>query len=199
MTVRSKTTKLLLLDSLLQERMAVLSTLLSKRLGTVVTQAKRSMGGMSVRQMPSRWHMDKFKDDLHFYFLLAAIPLTLFTAYINITVGEAKLVPIPEGYKPKEHEYYKNPISRLMVKYCKPFGLQQEYEMNMHGVWEGVKIAEMRALKKEVHRQMQIHGDYKGWYHREDIAKYARIQREGDRLNTEQRGSHFVGHDHSPK
>ena len=66
-----------------------------------------------------------------------------------------------------------------MVKYFKPFGLQQEYEMNMHGVWEGVKviqsvlaqylfklcafsqIAEMRALKKEVHRQMQIHGDYK--------------------------------------
>merc|ERR1712055_168200 len=133
----------------MRERMAVLSTLLSKRLGTVVTQAK--------------------------------------------------LVPIPEGYKPKEYEYYKNPISRLMMKYCKPFGLQQEYEMNMHGVWEGVKIAEMRALKKEVHRQMQIHGDYKGWYHREDIARYARIQREGDRLTTEQRGNHFVGHDHTPK
>ena len=29
---------------------------------------------------------------------------------------------------------------RLLVKYCKPFGLQQEYEMNMHGVWEGVKV-----------------------------------------------------------
>ena len=27
-----------------------------------------------------------------------------------------------------------------MVKYFKPFGLQQEYEMNMHGVWEGVKV-----------------------------------------------------------
>ena len=79
------------------------------------------------------------------------------------------------------------------MKYFKPFGVQQEYEMNMHGVWEGVKVfkayldisisissivrvnyldgiflsvfiaqvAEMRALKKEVHRQMQIHGDYK--------------------------------------
>merc|ERR550519_759824 len=149
MTVRSKTTKLLLLDSLLQERMAVLSTLLSKRLGTVLTQASRSMGGMTVRNRPSRWYYDKFKDDLHFYFLLAAIPLSLFTAYMNITVGEAKLVPIPEGYKPKEWEYYKNPISRLFVKYFKPFGVQQEYEMNMHGVWEGVKVAEMRALKKK--------------------------------------------------
>ena len=71
------------------------------------------MGGMSVRQMPSRWQMDKFKvspsvsfnpwalatpnfkcstpqDDLHYYFLLAAIPLTLLTAYINITVGEVR-------------------------------------------------------------------------------------------------------------
>merc|ERR1712181_182350 len=104
------------------------------------------------RQVPSRWGMDKFKDDLHYYFLLAAIPLTLLTAYINITRGEAKLVPIPEGYKPKE-----------------------------------------------VQRQMQIHGDYKGWYHREDIARYVRIQREGDRINTEQRGNHFVGHDHTPK
>merc|ERR1711978_820070 len=51
--------------------------------------------------------------------------------------------------KPKEWEYYKNPISRLMVKYLKPFGVQQEYEMNMHGVWEAVKIAEMRSLKKK--------------------------------------------------
>merc|ERR1719239_264712 len=141
----SKTTKLLLLDSLLQEKMAVLSTLLSKRLGTVVAQAKRSMGSMAVRQVPSRWGMDKFKDDLHFYFLLAAIPLSLFTAYINITVGEAKLVPIPEGYKPKEEEYYKNPISRIMVKYFKQFSLQQEYEMNLHGVWEGSHVYELRS------------------------------------------------------
>ena len=30
------------------------------------------------------------QDDLHYYFLLAAIPLTLLTAYINITVGEVR-------------------------------------------------------------------------------------------------------------
>ena len=27
-----------------------------------------------------------------------------------------------------------------MVKYFKQFSLQQEYEMNLHGVWEGVKV-----------------------------------------------------------
>ena len=32
-------------------------------------------------------------------------------------------------------------LIRLMVKYLKPFGVQQEYEMNMHGVWEAVKVS----------------------------------------------------------
>jgi NADH dehydrogenase (ubiquinone) 1 beta subcomplex subunit 5 len=144
------------------------------------------MGGMTHSARPSRWTYDKLKDDIHFYVLLAAVPLGIFTIYMNVTVGEAKLVPVPEGYKPKEWEYYKNPISRLMVKYIKPWSLQQEYEMNLHGVWEGTKIAEMRALKMEVQRQQAIHGDYKGWYHKEDIAHYARMQRAGHEANMNQ-------------
>ena len=47
----------------------------------------------------------------------------------------------------------------------------------------------MRALKFEVQRQMNIHGDYKGWYHRLDIARYSRMQRRADIENQEQQVS----------
>ena len=43
-----------------------------------------------------------------------------------------------------------------------------------------------RAAKKDTEVKIV---KFQGWYHREDIARYARIQREGDRLNTEQRVS----------
>ena len=62
------------------------------------------------------------------------------------------------------------------MKYTK-MGFQEEYERHLHGIWEATKVwllllllltlllsfktAEMRALKMEVQRQMQIHGDYK--------------------------------------
>lgn len=55
---------------------------------------------------PSRWSWNRFKDLLHLYFLLGIIPLTVFTTCLNIFVGPAKLVDIPEGYVPEEHEYY---------------------------------------------------------------------------------------------
>ena len=35
---------------------------------------------------------------------------------------------------------------------------------------------------------MQIHGDYKGWYHRDDIAHYARLQREASNYSDERIG-----------
>merc|ERR1712008_299432 len=71
----------------------------------------------------------------------------------------------------------------------KPWTLQQEYEMNLHGLWETIKVSEMVALKLEVQRQQAIHGDYKGWYHREDIARYTRIARQSDEMNVASRGS----------
>jgi len=168
--------------------MAVFSALrpLARQLAA---SGRRKMGGMAIHPMPSRWAYDRIKDDIHFYFFVAAIPLGIFHLYMSITVGEAKLTAIPEGYKPKEWEYYKNPISRLMVKYCKPWTLQQEYEMNLHGLWETIKVSEMVALKLEVQRQQAIHGDYKGWYHREDIARYTRIARQSDEMNVASRGS----------
>ena len=68
------------------------------------------MGGMTVRQRPSRWEWDRikvlsnsfagfltpfFKDDLHYYIMLAAIPCGLFVLYMNVTVGEVDYLLLP--------------------------------------------------------------------------------------------------------
>lgn len=56
---------------------------------------------------PSRWQYEKFKDLLHFYLLVGAIPFGLISLYANVFIGPAQLAPIPEGYVPQEHEYYR--------------------------------------------------------------------------------------------
>jgi len=148
------------------------------------------MSGYVNPPRPSRWLYDKFKDDVHFYILLGAIPVGIFIVSMNVFIGPAKLEVIPEGYKPQEWEYYRNPTVRFLVKHFKR-GHQQDYETTLHNIWEAEKIAEMRALKKEVRRQMQIHGDYKGWYHRQDVASYARRARVGQEFNTSTQGYKF--------
>lgn len=56
---------------------------------------------------PSRWQWHKFKDQVHFYILLGAIPLGLLITYVNVFIGPATLTPIPEGYEPNHWEYYR--------------------------------------------------------------------------------------------
>jgi len=138
---------------------------------------------MSVPIRPSRWVYDKFKDDVHFYFMLAAIPIGITVSAVNVLVGPGELRPIPEGYQPKEEEYFAHPISRFIVKHFKR-GFQEMYEVHLHYIWETSKVVEMRHLKEEVKRQMALHGDYKGWYHRSDMAHYARQKRLADQTST---------------
>jgi NADH dehydrogenase (ubiquinone) 1 beta subcomplex subunit 5 len=45
--------------------------------------------------------------------MLGAIPLGLLTLYVNIFIGPATLVPIPEGYIPQDHEYER--VSYIVV------------------------------------------------------------------------------------
>merc|ERR1712025_493413 len=141
-----------------------------------VLQSQVRNSGYSVALRPSRWTYDKFKDDLHFYFMLGAIPSGLVIALSYMMVGSGELQPIPEGYNPKEWEYYKSPITRFLVKHFKK-SLQELYEVSVFTTWENHKVTEMRQLRKEVRRQMALHGDYKAWYHREDMAHYVRVHR----------------------
>ena len=51
-----------------------------------------------------------------------------------------------------------------------------------------LQVSEMKQLKAEVKRQMALQGDYKGWYHRADMARYARKRRAMMEDNTAGRG-----------
>ena len=145
--------------------MAVLSSL---RRGVLTTKNVfqpqiRYGGGYSAAIRPSRWHYDKFKDELHFYFMLGAIPCGLGILVTNIMGGNTELRAIPDNYTPKEWEYFPNPITRFIVKHLK-IGYQELYEVSLHNNWETAKVVEMKQLKAEVKRQMALEGDYKVEY-----------------------------------
>lgn len=68
------------------------------------------MSGHGPRTMviqPTRFQWNKFKDNLHFYTLLAVIPIGCLVFFVNVFIGPATLTPIPEGYEPKHWEFYK--------------------------------------------------------------------------------------------
>merc|ERR1712227_1148973 len=104
--------------------------------------------------------------------MLGAIPAGITVLIANLFYSNSELSAIPDGYTPKEWEYYPHPITRFIT-------------------WECAKISEMKQLKAEVKRQMAIHGDYKGWYHRQDIARYARLRKQMVEDNIAVRGSNL--------
>ena len=52
----------------------------------------------------------------------------------------------------------------------------------------------MKQLKAEVKRQMALQGDYKGWYHRADIAHYSRQRKQMATEMTDARGHGTTWH-----
>jgi NADH dehydrogenase (ubiquinone) 1 beta subcomplex subunit 5 len=148
----------------------------------MVKQVRHGGGiGGPIENRPSRWNYEKFKDYLHFYIMLGAIPLGALIIASNLMVGQAVLKPIPEGYEPEEYEYYKSPITRWMVKNLYR-GYQQRYEMTIADVWEKQRQNEMYFLMKEVRRVQSLNQDYKGWYTKEnDAAMYLRMSMAGHR------------------
>jgi len=167
--------------------MAILSRLAAVR--TVLKTPVRHGGGGApiVENRPSRWSYDIFKDYLHFYFMLGAIPIGLLIGIVNLTKGQAVLKPIPEGYVPEEYEYYKSPITRWLVKNVYS-SYQSQYEGHLSELWEEHKKVNMYMLKKEVERQMRVHGDYKGWYSNDVSAEYIRISMADNKKDQESRG-----------
>merc|ERR1711874_64598 len=155
--------------------------------------SRRCLDTPSITVRPSRWTWDIFKDQLHFYILIAAVPIGALITYLNVFVGPAELRPIPEGYVPKEIEYERSPVVRwLKTTFNRP-GWQERYERQLHDVWQEEKTINMKQLRDEVHRQMKLHGNYKGWYYRDDLAHYTRVFRKSQESSLECQGHRFYG------
>ncbi|CAG5127987.1 unnamed protein product [Candidula unifasciata] len=141
----------------------------------VITPLNRQLqlqGHVSVRNgghanqiplIPSQFQWTRFKDDFHFYLLLGLVPMFSLITYANIFIGPAELSDIPEGYEPKEWEYYKSPIKRWFAKYVynEP---QKDYEKTMHYLHQQREARYWRMLEKKVRQLQSDRQDYKGWY-----------------------------------
>uniref|UniRef100_A0A1B6MCI3 NADH dehydrogenase [ubiquinone] 1 beta subcomplex subunit 5, mitochondrial n=1 Tax=Graphocephala atropunctata TaxID=36148 RepID=A0A1B6MCI3_9HEMI len=146
----------------------------------LVPMVKRYMSGGHDNAMNievSRWQWHKFKDLVHYYFMVGAIPLSLICMYVNIFIGPAKLAEIPEGYTPKHWEYHRHPITRFIAQYLQA-GYQQDYEKYMHYMFEEDEKAKMRRVAKEIKNKMAERHDYQAYYYRPVTAKYFRETRE---------------------
>ncbi|KAK3912908.1 NADH dehydrogenase [ubiquinone] 1 beta subcomplex subunit 5, mitochondrial [Frankliniella fusca] len=112
---------------------------------------------------PTRWQWTKFKDLVHFYTMVAVIPLGLISLYCNIFIGPAQLAPIPEGYTPKEWEYYSHPVTRFFKTFME--SEQEAYEKHMHVLWDQYDASEFKRIDKEVTALIQSRGDYQKYYY----------------------------------
>lgn len=55
---------------------------------------------------------------------------------------------------------------------------QQEYEKQMHFIWEEQEKMKLRKLEKEIKAQMAERHDYQAYYYRPSVAKYHRVAKE---------------------
>lgn len=111
---------------------------------------------------PSRWQWHKTKDWLHFYFFVGVIPVAAFIFYMNVFIGPATLQEIPEGYIPKQWEYYRTPVVRFFSRYFYP-DIQMEYEKLLHKTHVANVKRQLFALEKQIQILIREHQDYRYW------------------------------------
>ncbi|XP_050692217.1 NADH dehydrogenase [ubiquinone] 1 beta subcomplex subunit 5, mitochondrial-like [Eriocheir sinensis] len=143
------------------------------------TIVQRSMGGgpRTMNITASRWQWHKFKDLLHYYFMLGAIPCTAIAFAVNVFIGPAELAPIPEGYTPKHWEYHAHPISRFLARYvCSSH--QMDYEKYLHYMYEENEMKEMRRIEAKVKDLMATRLDSQAHYYRPILTKYHKMVKE---------------------
>lgn len=125
---------------------------------------------------PSRFQWHKFKDLVHYYVLVGAIPCLAVVFYSNVFIGPATLTEPPPGYQPKHWEYHRHPITRWLSRYwySPP---QQEYEKMCHAIAQEHDKARIRLLERDIKEKMAEKSDYEAYYYRPVTAKYHRYQK----------------------
>lgn len=127
--------------------------------------------------VPSNWGWYKFKDYLHFYFMVGMIPCVAIATYCNLFIGPATLAPIPEGYAPKEYEYQRHPITRFIARYAWS-NYQESYEKTLHLNWVEFEQYQMRIVSDRVEQVINARRDVKGYKFHPHITKYHKAVRE---------------------
>jgi NADH dehydrogenase (ubiquinone) 1 beta subcomplex subunit 5 len=140
---------------------------------------------------PPRFVWRRFKKDAHFFICLGVIPLTLVTVYANLVVGPAELAEIPEGYYPKEWEYYQNPVSRFLIRYVQDHP-QKGYEQVLQLMHEEADSIRIRRLHAKVEALQAERMDYQGYlFAKGPTTKYLEQHRESTQEMQEERISPF--------
>jgi len=127
---------------------------------------------------PSRYVWYLYKNLIHFYFMLGAIPLTGVVFFVNVFIGPPTLKEIPEGYVPKHWEYERHPISRFFSRYGF-WSTQELYERNLFYIQQERESMAMKFLEWKAKRLMKERGDYPTLYQKRiNMAKYIRAWEE---------------------
>lgn len=137
------------------------------KLPLALTQSvRRSHGARKMVIRPSRYQWNHFWDDIHYYTLLAAVPLGLVSLYAYIFIGPAELTEIPDGYEPQEYEYERHPITRLLawIKTKLIISDQEAYERDIAYINEERMKARFRREYKLIKEQESLYGDYRGYF-----------------------------------
>uniref|UniRef100_A0A4Y7NL48 NADH dehydrogenase [ubiquinone] 1 beta subcomplex subunit 5, mitochondrial n=1 Tax=Moina brachiata TaxID=675436 RepID=A0A4Y7NL48_9CRUS len=155
---------------------------------SITSNVLRYMSGhhnMAIK--PSRWSWNRFKDLVHFYFFLGAIPATAVILYVNLFIGPARLAEIPEGYTPEAHEYHAHPITRWMArKFAASY--QQEYEMMLHHIYEEDYKKKLRLAEKRIRQKMMEKDGAETFYYQPVTARYQRFAKDSMKKTEELTG-----------
>jgi len=132
----------------------------------VVQVRRMGDGPRTMPMIPSQYTHNDTKDRFHFYLTLTGLPLALFITYMQVRIGPAKLVETPEGYVPKEYEYYKDPIQRALVKNFPNLypSHPKQYERSLYWINEEAKNQEARMTAVKVKELNTTRQDLTGWY-----------------------------------